>query len=389
MGPQLLRLRKSRTGGFGCLNALAKRSVLVPDGTRRAHSPVLRVRYFLAMALLASPSPAYPQGPVYPQAAAPANAPGLQNPLLPSGPDPWVASANGYFYLMVTTGRNLKIWKTRNMADLRSAESKVVWQPPATGPYSRDIWAPELHFLNGKWYIYFAADAATNETHRIYVLEGCATDPLSCSWSMKGKVTDATDRWAIDPNVFQSGGKTYLLWAGWPGGADGTQNIYIARLSNPWTVESKRAQIAAPQYKWEKVGDSPNRNFHLDVNEGPEALIRNGRIFIIYSASACWTDAYALGMLTAKEGSNLLDPKSWVKSPSPVFSAGAGAYSPGHNGFFQGSDGKDWIIYHANSRPGQGCGDTRNPRAQPFGWKPDGTPDFGIPVSVDKVLPRP
>jgi GH43 family beta-xylosidase len=78
-----------------------------------------------------------------------------------------------------------------------------------------------------------------------------------------------------------------------------------------------------------------------------------------------------------------------VKSPSPVFSAGAGAYSPGHNGFFQGSDGKDWIIYHANSRPGQGCGDTRNPRAQPFGWKPDGTPDFGIPVSVDKVLPRP
>jgi GH43 family beta-xylosidase len=344
---------------------------------------MLRVRHFLAFALLAATSP------LRPQATAPAKAPGLKNPLLPSGPDPWVASANGYFYMMVTTGKDLKIWKTRNMADLRTAESKVVWQPPATGPYSRDIWAPELHFLDGKWYIYFAADSGRNETHRIYVLEGCATDPLGCSWSMKGKVADATDRWAIDATVFEDGGKTYLLWSGWPGVTDGTQNIYIAQLSNPWTVESKRVQISTPQYKWEKVGDRPDHGPHLNVNEGPEALIRNGRIFIVYSASACWTDSYALGMLTAKGGGDLLKPKSWVKTPSPVFSGDAGAYSPGHNGFFQGADGKDWIVYHANSRPGQGCGDTRNPRAQPFGWKPDGTPDFGTPVGVDTVLPRP
>ena len=170
--------------------------------------------------------------------------------------------------------------------------------------------------------------------------------------------------------------------------ADGTA-LNIAQLSNSWAVEGKRAQISTPKYKWEKVGDRPNHGPHLNVNEGPEALIRNGRIFVIYSASACWTDAYALGMLTAKQGSNLLDPKSWVKRPSPVFSGDAGAYSPGHNGFFQGADGKDWIVYHANSRPGQGCEDTRNPRAQPFRWKPDGTPDFGTPVSVDTVLPRP
>ncbi len=345
---------------------------------------MLRTGCFLAIAILT------PLGCARPQATAPVRAPGLQNPLLPSGPDPWVTSANGYFYIMVTTGNDLKIWKTRNMADLSTAESRVVWRPPATGPYSGNIWAPELHFLDGKWYIYFAADSGRNETHRIYVLEGCTADPLSCMWSMKGKVADQTDRWAIDPNVFQADGKNYLLWAGWPGTTDGTENIYIAQLSNPWTVEGRGVRISTPQYKWEKVGDLPNRDpSHVNVNEAPEALIRNGRIFVTYSASGCWTDAYALGMLTAREGSNLLDPKSWAKSPAPVFSGDAVSYAPGHNGFFQDSDGKDWIVYHANSHPGQGCGDTRNPRAQPFGWKPDGTPDFGSPVSVDKRLPRP
>ena len=112
------------------------------------------------------------------------------NPLLPSGADPWVTSRNGFYYYMNTTGSNLTIWKTRSMADLASAEKKVVWQPPANGPYSRDVWAPELHFLRGKWYIYFAADAGTNASHRIWVLENNAEDPLAGEWQMKGKAAD-------------------------------------------------------------------------------------------------------------------------------------------------------------------------------------------------------
>src|ERR1700687_4999608 len=97
--------------------------------------------------------------------------PTFVNPLLPSGADPWVTSRNGFYYYMNTTGSNLTIWKTRSMADLAAAEKKGVWRAPATGPYSRDVWAPELHFLRGKWYIYSAADAGTNASHRIWVLE--------------------------------------------------------------------------------------------------------------------------------------------------------------------------------------------------------------------------
>ena len=95
----------------------------------------------------------------------------FHNPLLASGPDPWVVTADGFYYYMNTTGKNLTIWKTRDITDLAHAEKKIVWTAPSEGPYSHDIWAPELHHLDGKWYIYFAADAGKNESHRIYVIE--------------------------------------------------------------------------------------------------------------------------------------------------------------------------------------------------------------------------
>src|SRR3954447_10492673 len=117
----------------------------------------------------------------------------LVNPLLPAGPDPWITSRNGFYYYMNTTGSSLVIWKTKNIAALSTAEKKTVWEAPASGPYSHDIWAPELHFLRGKWYIYFAADAGRNESHRIWVLENDSEDPLAGGWQMKGKVTDQSD----------------------------------------------------------------------------------------------------------------------------------------------------------------------------------------------------
>ncbi|MEJ7713251.1 MAG: family 43 glycosylhydrolase [Pyrinomonadaceae bacterium] len=112
-------------------------------------------------------------------AATAASSETFTNPLLPSGADPWSIYRDGFYYYMHTTGRNLTIWKTRNIADLKSAQKKVVWTPPAQGAYSKDIWAPELHHLRGKWYIYFAADAGTNQTHRLWVLENSSIDPLA------------------------------------------------------------------------------------------------------------------------------------------------------------------------------------------------------------------
>jgi len=112
------------------------------------------------------------------ETTGPASANTFTNPLLPTGPDPWITYRAGYYYYMNTTGENLTVWKTRIPVDLRNAEKKVVWTPPATGPYSHEIWAPEIHFLQNKWYIYFAADAGNNRTHRIWVIENSSPDPM-------------------------------------------------------------------------------------------------------------------------------------------------------------------------------------------------------------------
>lgn len=316
------------------------------------------------------------------------------NPLLPSGPDPWVIGYNGTYYYMNTTGVNLTIWETRDITDLRHARNKVVWQPPASGPYSRDIWAPELHRFDGKWYLYFAADDGHNETHRIYALENASEDPLEGAWVFKGKVGDSTDKWAIDASAFEVEGQRYLIWSGWKGDTDGEQDVFIAHLKNPWTVDSERVMVSHPQYPWEHVGDLLDRPAvpHVEVNEGPEMLKHGDDLFLVYSGSACWTDYYALGVLHAKAGANLLDAASWTKYDHPFLRQDPrnGVFGTGHNGFFKSPDGKqDWIIYHANPGPHEGCGSERSPRAQPITWKTDGTPEFGKPVPVGEAIAKP
>ncbi len=318
----------------------------------------------------------------------------FHNPLLPSGPDPWVVTANGFYYYMNTTGHNLVVRRTRDITDLAHAETKVVWTAPASGPYSKDIWAPELHQIDGKWYIYFAADDGANENHRIYVIENGAKDPLDGAWTFRGKVSDASDKWAIDASVFEDRGRKYMVWSGWEGDTDGEQRIYIARLKNPWTIDSARTMISSPKYPWEHVGDLPDRPAmpHVEVNEGPEILQHGEDIFLVYSGSACWTDYYELGVARAHTGANLLDAASWSKYEHPFFTQdrAAGVFGPGHNGFFKSLDGKqDWIIYHANSATNQGCGEHRSPRIQRFTWNADGTPHFGRPVATTEELEKP
>ena len=312
------------------------------------------------------------------------------NPLLVTGPDPWVVQHNGIYYFCRTTGRNIQLMATDRMSRLGEAKPVTVWTPPDTGMYARELWAPEMHYINHKWYIYFAADDGNNDHHRMFVLENASADPLSWNWVFKGKVADPTNKWAIDGSVFLYKKQLYMIWAGWKGDQNIRQNIYIARLKNPWTIEGKRVMLSTPEYDWEKHGSLHGLPM---VNEGPEILKSPaGRLFLVYSASGCWTDYYSLGMLSLKENGNPMKAADWQKSNHPVFAGDprAGVYAPGHNGFFKSPDGKeDWIIYHANDRPGQGCGNFRSPRMQPVHWNADGTPDFGSPVSAGQKLPVP
>ena len=307
------------------------------------------------------------------------------NPLLPSGADPFSFYKDGYYYYTHTMGNRIVLWKTKNLAELKSAEQKTIYTPPPDTYYSKELWAPEIHYLKGKWYAYFAADNGRNQNHRMYVLENASPDPMQGEWVFRGKVADPTDKWAIDGDVFEYNNQLYMIWSGWEGDVNGQQDIYIARMKNPWTIEGKRVRISAPTYDWETHGDLNSKDDppHVNVNEGPQALQHGRDLFIIFSASGCWTDFYALGLLRFEGGKNLLDPSAWKKHPRPVFTGSKEnkVFATGHNSFFKSPDGKqDWILYHANSNPAEGCGRKRSPRAQPFTWNNDGTPNFGEPV---------
>lgn len=323
------------------------------------------------------------------------------NPLLDRGPDPWALYHNGYYYYMNTTQNDLQLRKTKDITDLRHAQVKTIWTPtdPAN---SHDLWAPEIHFMQGKWYVYYAADDGNSDNHQLYVLENDSPDPMDGEFHMKGRIsTDKDNNWAIDGSVFENNGSLYLVWSGWQTRRvdTETQCIYIARMKNPWTLGSERVLISKPELEWECHYRNPDGSM-LDhivyVNEGPQPLYSpDGKlIHVVYSASGCWTPYYALGMLTANADADLLTPASWHKVQEPLFrqSPKNGVYGTGHNSFFKSPDGKeDYILYHARDyqtdQPGQG--DQRNPRCQKFTWDDRGYPVFGVPVSKKTRLRKP
>lgn len=305
------------------------------------------------------------------------------NVIAADGADPWVFRHDGRYYATMTTGRNVTLWRTETLTGLGAAERKVVWEPPAQGPYARDLWAPELHRIRGKWYVYVAADDGENANHRMYVLENDADDPFDGRFVFKGKIADSrADRWAIDGTVLELGERLYFLWSGWEGEENVDQRIYIAPMSDPWSISGPRVELSRPSFAWEQQGGPPT------INEGPECLVHDGQVHLIYSASGSWTDDYKLGRLTARLDADLLDPASWSKHPEPVFERTDGVYGPGHCSFTTSPDGReDWIVYHTARY--QGAGWTREVRTQPFAWNSDGTPNFGTPAPPDKPIAIP
>lgn len=323
------------------------------------------------------------------------------NPLLPKGPDPWALWKDGNYYYMHTLQDSLAIWVTPDITDLANAKKKTVWIP--TDPSnSRNLWAPEIHHINGNWYIYYAADDGNSDNHQLYVLENTNKDPFDGEFTMKGRIsTDKDNNWAIDGSLFEHNGELYMVWSGWQTRRidTETQCIYIAKMANPWTLGSERVLISKPELEWERhyINENGwNPPYIVYVNEGPQPLASPAGkyIHIVYSASGVWTPYYALGLLTAKVDADLLDPQSWVKSPQSIFrqSPENGVYGTGHNSFFKSPDGtEDYILYHARDTEVDppGAGDTRSPRAQKINWDENDYPVMGVPFPTSQELPKP
>lgn len=336
-----------------------------------------------------------------PQPAAAKPAATFANPVMERYPDPHAVLVDGTYYAARSLrGEKLELRRTKDLTDLANAEAKVVWTPPPNTDHSKHLWAPEIHKRGGAWYIYYAADDGNSDHHHMYVLENTSPDPFQGEFKMKARFkTDAQDCWAIDGTVFEHKGVMYFAWSGWPGPLKGEETacIYLAKMSNPWTLSSERVEISRPEHAWERNWKNPPEwnktpGRPVFVNEGPAFIARGDKVFIAYSASGCWTPTYCLGLLTANADADLLSPASWTKSPEPVFQQepSLSLYGTGHHSFITSPDGKeDWFFYHASVKPNECGGSTRSARLQKLTWKHDGTPDFGKPAATGAPIPKP
>lgn len=331
------------------------------------------------------------------------------NPLILNRADPCIykhTDGNYYFTASYTDGSNghnnvgmyqydrIILRKAATLQGLASAAEKVIYtKAPLGGNKSPHVWAPEIHFINGNWYIYYTTTISSTDIWQVrpHVLmcPGNMDPMVKENWQDKGlvKKTNSSDMafsgFSLDETVFEHNGKMYMVWAQ----NDPNSNLYIARMKDPFTIDTNAVKIASPQYDWE---------IHAyKVNEGPSVIKRNGKIFISYSASG--TDAlYCMGLLTASDTSDLSNPGAWTKTPFPVmtFNTAAGQYGPGHNTFTVSDDGsEDIIVYHARQEekyisssyePLYDAG--RHTRIQKLFWNSDGTPNFGAPMADGKVL---
>ena len=264
--------------------------------------------------------------------------------------DPYVyrhTDGSYYFTASVPAYDGIFIRKADSLANLPDAPETEVWHKHEAGPASIHIWAPELHFIEGSWYIYFAGgDRDDIWNIRPYVLRCDDADPITGSWTELGKIQRADEdefsfeAFSLDATVFENKGKYYYIWAEKVGVGKQISNLYIAEMETPWKLATVQVMLTTPDYDWERVG--------FWVNEGPAVIKRGGKIFLTYSASETGK-AYCMGMLTADEDADLLDPLSWKKERYPVLASDdkLGIFGPGHNSFTVDEEGNDICVYHA------------------------------------------
>lgn len=304
----------------------------------------------------------------------------FRNPVAATGNDPWVVQHEGKYYYCYSTDYQVGVSLIADPTLLQRYNTNYVYTAPNGTNYSKCYWAPELHYIQGEWYIYVAASAGNDYFQRMFVLKGTSQDPTD-PFVMMGQITDPSDQWAIDGTVLQYKDELYFVWSGWYGEDRIQQNLYLAHMSDPCTIDSERVMLSFPGYEWERMV--------FPVNEGPAGLVKGDTLHVIYSASACWDDYYCLGLLTYRpEQGDIMDPDAWIKSDSPVFSQVPTSYAPGHCSFIQSPDGtEDYIVYHANRVSHTGI-PGRSVRMQKFTWDGD-MPVFGEPLPYNAEAPLP
>ena len=179
--------------------------------------------------------------------------------------DPYVIKhKNGKYYFTASLPgyEGIALREADSLAGLAEAEEVIIWNKHDTGEMSEHIWAPELHYLNEKWYIYFAAGEKDDVWKiRPFVLECQGQNPIKDAWIELGIMQKADEddfsfeAFSLDATVFENKGKYYYIWAEKTGVGKQISNLYIAELDTPNRLKTVQVMLTTPDYDWERFGD--------------------------------------------------------------------------------------------------------------------------------------
>ncbi|MBS1697538.1 MAG: family 43 glycosylhydrolase, partial [Actinobacteria bacterium] len=252
-----------------------------------------------------------------------------------------------------------------------------------TAPVGSQLWAPEMHIVNGDLYLLFAANPnnvnAWNGVQSFTMRLKPGGDPtVRADWEAPQRVVDADGQplttygtgITLDMTHFQDGGADYLVWSERkvPSSGSGPAVLKIAKVATSttgaWKLVGSRSTIVYPDRGW-------NDNT-TPVVEGPFVIQKDGKVMITFSGSGVdWT--YSVGLATAASGADLLDPAAWAVRDYPIWSyegPNANNWGPGHNAYTYDDDGNLLNIFHAKASQNG----SRDAGVRMVYFRQDGTP---------------
>ncbi|WP_328476030.1 glycoside hydrolase family 43 protein [Actinoplanes sp. NBC_00393] len=230
--------------------------------------------------------------------------------------DPSVLRIGSTYIGVQSLGGGIAVRQASSPDGLAAAAARQVWSD--TGNLG-EVWAPEIHYDGGRFYIYFTAGRGA--AHRMYVISSATA---GAGYTSATRMALPDDKWAIDGTMFVFNGQRWFVWSGWAGDTNIEQNLYIARMTSPTTTTGARYVISQPRESWERVVGNPF------INEGPEAIRDpNGQLHIVYSANGSWSDQYCLADLRLRAGGNPTYVWDWYKSNGCLFGSNRATMMPG------------------------------------------------------------
>jgi len=261
----------------------------------------------------------------------------------------------GKTYSVFHTGRGISIKTSNDKITWRNAgrvfdrNTLPAWHKEDIPAQDGSLWAPDIHYANGKYYLYYSVSAWMSFNSSIGLATNTTLDSTlpAYRWKDEGKVIDSRNGGegvnTIDPNAFRDNdGRLWLFYGSYKAG------LRLVEL-NPVTGKLLNEQAPQPT------------TITTSLGEGVFVIKGGGYYYIFASRGRCCAGMNSTYQIVMGRSKNIKGPylnkegKSWVDNNYSLFLAGDSTEpGRGHNGFFTDGD-TTFIVYHAYTRSAGGA----------------------------------